>query len=724
MNIKTSNSATKNKLFLGFWFVMFASLILLLNGIFQLPVNKADELVSRLADTEKQITALSSLHARFLLNNDKEDNLFTLTDKKTDTETRQLIANINQNITIINNHPVSRNEAISSSLNEFSEIITSIDADLNNLILITRERGNKNSGLVFRWLELSRRMLNNTVQPNQDIQKELNKIKNLESDYLLYRNIKTLQDISITVEEIRNQMGMEDGGISMDDLDSYMVATGNLAAIERRMGHENAQGIIPELEKSLQLLPTSFATTYQLIEKQVIKTQRFWNIIRYGMIILTIFGFIYLFINVFSLIEPLRQMSGFTHKLETGELPEDNIHVGNLADMNTVKESLQRHVISLKEKFEFTRQMNQDVLDSKLNLAGKNDLLGTELIHLQQKILATSEKQAINDQDNLVRRYMNEGHAKFGDILRSKNSDMNNLGDAFVREMVKYLNALQGGFFIFDDSDPSTPVLKLISAFAYNRKKYLQQTINYGEGLVGSCAKERKYINLTDIPKGYITITSGLGDTSPDNLLLVPVMHENQMLGVLEIASLHKFKPHEIEFANEAALNLGSTLINTRNNQRTNELLSKSQQQALEMAEQEEEMRQNMEELKATQEESGRREEETRGIAEAIGNALMVMEYDLDGKIHEVNERFCLFLGKYREDIIGKYHHEIFAGSLQPDIAFWKEVQEKGHINVTETVTIGKKSFQILEHFTPVTNRGNITVKYINFATDGRIGNS
>jgi PAS domain S-box-containing protein len=368
--------------------------------------------------------------------------------------------------------------------------------------------------------------------------------------------------------------------------------------------------------------------------------------------------------------------------------------------------------------------MNHDVLDSKLNLAGKNDLLGTELIQLQQKILATTEKQAINDQDNLVRRYMNEGHAKFGDILRSKNSDMNNLGDAFVREMVKYLNALQGGFFIFDDSDSSTPVLKLISAFAYNRKKYLQQTINYGEGLVGSCAKERKYINLTDIPKGYISITSGLGDTSPDNLLLVPVMHENELMGVLEIASLHRFKPHEIEFANEAAFNLGSTLVNTRNNQRTNELLTKSQQQALEMAEQEEEMRQNMEELKATQEESGRREEEFRGIAEAIGNALMVMEYDLEGKIHEVNERFCIFLGKEREDILGKYHHEIFASILKPDVAFWTEVKERGQVVVSETVTIGKKSYEILEHFTPVINRSNITVKYINFATDGRIGNS
>ncbi|HEX2395437.1 MAG TPA: hypothetical protein VHI78_08825, partial [Bacteroidales bacterium] len=76
MNITTSNSAVKNKVFLGFWFILFASVILLVNWIFRLPANRAEDFQMRLADTDKQITKLSAIHAEYLLRNDKEDNVF------------------------------------------------------------------------------------------------------------------------------------------------------------------------------------------------------------------------------------------------------------------------------------------------------------------------------------------------------------------------------------------------------------------------------------------------------------------------------------------------------------------------------------------------------------------------------------------------------------------------------------------------------------------------
>jgi PAS domain-containing protein len=206
--------------------------------------------------------------------------------------------------------------------------------------------------------------------------------------------------------------------------------------------------------------------------------------------------------------------------------------------------------------------------------------------------------------------------------------------------------------------------------------------------------------------------------------LLVPVLHENEMLGVIEIASLNVFRKHEIEFAIEVALSLGSTLVNTRNNQRTAELLAKSQQQALEMAEQEEEMRQNMEELKATQEESARREEESSGIAEAISQTLMVAEYGLDGKIIHANHNLCLFLGKEIDQVTGKTHAEVLEGSLNTDNGFWENLQKKGRVSISENIKIGKKSITIVDQFAIVTNRNGITVKYVNFVSDGRIGNS
>ena len=57
----------------------------------------------------------------------------------------------------------------------------------------------------------------------------------------------------------------------------------------------------------------------------------------------------------------------------------------------------------------------------------------------------------------------------------------------------------------------------------------------------------------------------------------------------------------------------------------------------------------------------------------------MVIEYDLEGRIHEVNENFCIFMGKAHDEIIGKLHHEIFEGTLNTGSAFWNELQQKGH---------------------------------------------
>jgi PAS domain-containing protein len=727
MNKIITISAVNKKLLSGFWYALLAVLILLVNWICNIPVNQMTSVKVTMAETEKYMTRIDALHTSFLYDNIKYDNLFTFNRTENENEAQQLFGKITGNLVLIGKTScLKRKIEVQEALSGLSGTLSELNNNQNDFFLATHELGNKNTGLIKRWQDISNRMNTVTNFPDKEIKNKLDQLKQSESEYLLTRDPRLLNNISLITEEIRSQINPEEGGINISDLDDYLVITGNLMALNKRLGTGEDEGIIANLRNSVAKANYAYANLNNLLNITGSKIAKRWNIFRYITIFILIVAGMYILytLTILIIFKPLEQITNILNQLARGTLPETIEISDQLPGVDVVNKSFAKLISSLREKVGFTQSLNQGIVNARLIPASEEDMLGHELIQLKKKIAETADNQAINDADNQIRRYMNEGLAKFSEILRSGGNDISGLGDVFIKEMVKYLNSIQGGFFVYDDSQKHDPVLNLVSAFAYDRKKYLQKSVAYGEGLIGTCAREKQFINLTEIPTGYISITSGLGDTLPDNLLLIPVLHENELIGVLEIASLNKFKDYEIEFAQEVARNLGSTLVYTRNNQRTANLLAKSQQQALEMAEQEEEMRQNMEELKATQEESHRREDELKGINDAVGNALSVVEYDLSGIIIYVNEKLCSLLGNNREDIIGKTHQEAFKAALNPDQLFWENIQNNADITYYETISWGKRTIQLKEHFTAVLNRNKDTVKYINFVTDDRTGNS
>ena len=176
-------------------------------------------------------------------------------------------------------------------------------------------------------------------------------------------------------------------------------------------------------------------------------------------------------------------------------------------------------------------------------------------------------------------------------------------------------------------------------------------------------------------------------------------------MGVLEIASFNVFEKHEIEFVEKLAESIASTLSSVRISLRTSELLEKSQQQAEEMAAQEEEMRQNMEELQATQEESARKSVEMEGLVEALNISSYVIEYDLDGNIQNVNDNYLELLELKKEDVIGTHHSGNVEFTEQQKAEyeqFWKDLRAGKVRRETTKVKVGNKEILFAETYTPI----------------------
>jgi hypothetical protein len=239
------------------------------------------------------------------------------------------------------------------------------------------------------------------------------------------------------------------------------------------------------------------------------------------------------------------------------------------------------------------------------------DNLTGELIQMREQMKKVKE-------EDRKRLWANEGFATFADLLRIQNDLFEEKIHLFLSELIKYLQANQGAIFVVSEENPQEKVLKMRSCYAYGRRKHLKKTICLGEGLVGQAFQEKDIIFLTDIPSDYIEITSGLGKALPNSILIVPLIHNEQVVGVLELASFHVFEEFQIHFIKKLMESLASTLISVSDNDRTRLLLEESQQRAEEMRAQEEEMRQNMEELSATQEEMHRKEQEYLSLIESL----------------------------------------------------------------------------------------------------------
>ncbi|MBL3656458.1 PAS domain-containing protein [Fulvivirga sediminis] len=323
--------------------------------------------------------------------------------------------------------------------------------------------------------------------------------------------------------------------------------------------------------------------------------------------------FIYLYVRK-QVLEPLNELRQATEKVSSGELAETDL-AANKNEVGEIASHINKIIGNLKTATNFVKNIEEGKLDSTFENINEEELNEESL---EKALLTMREQMKKVEVADKERKWTSEGLAKFVDILRTTDDSVSKLGDIIISNLVKYTNSNQGGLYIINDDNTNNIKLELVSLFAFDTKKYDHKSYRIGEGLVGQTYQERETIYLLEIPHDYISITSGLGGANPRAILLVPLKINEEIYGVIELASFQEYEQYEIDFVEKLGESIASTISTVKNNQRTKILLEDSQALTEQMRSQEEEMRQNMEELQATQEQLTRQMNENNQMQEDL----------------------------------------------------------------------------------------------------------
>lgn len=439
-----------------------------------------------------------------------------------------------------------------------------------------------------------------------------------------------------------------------------------------------------------------------------------------------IIGIIILALLIFfisgNISKPLIETTSLLKKLALGDISDANMLSLSTGDeLEEMANSVNTLIEGLNKTALFATQIGKGNLDAGFSVLSEHDVLGNSLLEMRKSLKHAEieeQKRKIEDEKH---NWTTVGIARFGEIMRQYNTNIKDLGFNIMSNLVNYVNASQGALFVYNEKDDGEQYFELVSAIAYGRNRLIKKEVKIGEDLVGRCAHEKLTIHLTEIPEDYIQITSGMGTANPRALLIVPAILNDVVYGIIELASFNDFEQHQIEFVEKIGESIASTISSVKISEKTSRLLAQSQQQKEELAAQEEEMRQNLEELQATQEESMRREYEMRGLIHALSASTFTVEYDMSGRITDINEPFALLIGLPKDQIIGMHHKDglkIGSDKERESDALWADLRAGITRKLISKIDYNNKTIWLSETYTPIMDSSDIPYKVLKIAFD------
>ncbi len=242
--------------------------------------------------------------------------------------------------------------------------------------------------------------------------------------------------------------------------------------------------------------------------------------------------------------------------------------------------------------------------------------------------------------------------------LMQGHRNLETVSQLIMSELSPAIGAQHGAFFFAEyDETGREYELSLMASYGYTKKNGQGPRFRPGDGLVGQAAHEKKPIRIADPPENYAQIASGLGGSAPRDIIVIPVLFEEQVLAVIELASFTPFSEIILQFLDQLTETIGVVLATITANVRTEELLQQSQSQSQELQEQSEALQRQQMELQATneelQEKAQQLERQNRDI-EIKNREIELARSSLEEKAEQL-----ALSSKYKSEFLANMSHEL-----------------------------------------------------------------